>query len=85
MSIVVCCAKGRNRGLGVGLTRGLPNDKELFDPEEVAEYLGVKKSTVWRWCRSGYLRCLKIGKGWRIRRDALEDLLKQSKNSASFE
>jgi excisionase family DNA binding protein len=70
---------------GVGLTRGLPNDKELFDPEEVAEYLGVKKSTVWRWCRSGHLRCLKIGKGWRIRRDALEDLLKQSENSANFE
>jgi excisionase family DNA binding protein len=65
------------------LTSGFPIDKELFDSEEVAEYLGVERSTVQRWCRSGHLRDLKIGKGWRIRRDALEDFLKQRVNTAN--
>ena len=67
------------------LTSGFPNDKELFDSEEVAEYLGVERVTVQRWCRSGHLRGLKIGKGWRIRRDALEDFLKQSENITNSE
>jgi excisionase family DNA binding protein len=65
------------------LTSRLPNDKELIDSEEVAEYLGVKQSTVQRWCHSGHLRGLKIGKAWRIRRDALKDFLEQSENTAN--
>jgi excisionase family DNA binding protein len=67
------------------LRRGFPNDKDLFDSEEVAEYLGVEQTTVQRWCRSGHLRCVKIGRDWRIRRDALEDFLKQSEDTASWE
>ena len=65
------------------LTSEVPIEKELVDSEEVAEYLGVERSTVQRWCRSGHLRGLKIGKEWRIRRDALEDFLKQSENTAN--
>ena len=64
---------------------GLPNEKELFNTQEVAEYLGVERSTVQRWCHSGHLRCLKIGKEWRIHREALENLLNQSENSANLE
>jgi excisionase family DNA binding protein len=40
--------------------------------------IGVKESTVYRWCTEGKLPCLKIGKNWRIRRGVLEDFLKQS-------
>ena len=65
------------------LTSGLPIEKELLDSEEVAEYLGVERTTVQRWCRSGHLRALKIGKDWRIRRDALEDFRKESENTAN--
>ena len=65
------------------LTSGLPNEKELLESEEVAEYLGVERSTVQRWCSSGHLRGLKIGRGWRIRRDVPEDFLKQSENTAN--
>ncbi len=54
------------------------SDKDLLGVEEVAEYLGVGKVTVWRWCREGRLRCLKVGKLWRVRREALEDLLNRS-------
>src|ERR671910_455103 len=38
----------------------------------------VKETTVYKWCKEGKLPCLKVGKHWRIRREALEDLLRQS-------
>ncbi len=60
---------------------GVPNEKALFDADEVARYLGVERSTVQRWCRSGYLKAIKIGKSWRIHRDELEDLLKRSETT----
>ena len=46
--------------------------------EDVAELIGVKESTVYRWCSEGKLPCLKIGNHWRIRRGVLEDFLKES-------
>ena len=58
----------------------LPNEP-LLSAEEVAGHLGVKRSTVWRWCREGRVPCLKIGKHWRVRREDLEDLLKEAESS----
>jgi excisionase family DNA binding protein len=54
---------------------------ELLGAEDVALLIGVKETTVWRWCREGNLPCLKVGKHWRIRREALEDFLKQRERS----
>ena len=51
---------------------------ELLAVAEVAELIGVKQTTVYRWCSEGKLPCLKIGKHWRIRREVLEDFLKES-------
>ena len=53
-------------------------EKELLGAEDVAELIGVKETTVYRWCKEGKLRCLKVGKHWRVRREALEDFLKRS-------
>src|ERR671938_1503418 len=55
-----------------------PLEKELLSAEDVAGLIGVKETTVWRWCKEGKLPCLKVGKHWRIRRGVLEDFLKQS-------
>src|SRR5215212_3550443 len=57
---------------------------ELFSAEDVAALMGVKESTVWRWCREGRLPCLKVGKLWRLRREALEDFLKQRERSTTL-
>jgi excisionase family DNA binding protein len=54
---------------------------ELLSAEDVAELVGIKESTVWHWCREGRLPCLKVGKHWRVRREALEDFLEQSERS----
>src|SRR4028118_2275132 len=51
---------------------------ELLGAEEVAGLVGVKETTIYKWCKEGRLPCLKVGKRWRIRREALEDLLKKS-------
>jgi excisionase family DNA binding protein len=52
-------------------------ETELLAAADVAGMLGVKESTVYRWCSEGKLPCLKIGYHWRIRRGVLEDFLKQ--------
>ena len=58
--------------------------KELLGVAEVAEYLGVGTVTVYRWCREGRLPCLKVGRSWRIRREALEDFLRRGERPATL-
>ncbi len=73
-------------GKGLGLVTS-PEDGqgiELLGAEEVARLLGVKESTIWRWCREGRLPCLKVGKHWRMRRGALEDLLREKERSTTL-
>ena len=40
--------------------------------------------TVYRWCKEGRLRCIKLGKHWRIRRGALEECLRQHERPATL-
>ena len=59
-------------------------EKGLLSAEDVAQLMGVKETTVWRWCREGNLPCLKVGKHWRVRPEALEDFLRQSERSSTL-
>jgi excisionase family DNA binding protein len=59
-------------------------EKRLLSAEDVAQLMGVKETTVWRWCREGNLPCLKVGKHWRVRPEALEDFLRQSERSTTL-
>jgi len=67
-----------------GGTVARSTEKELLGAEDVAALMGVKETTVWRWCREGNLPCLKVGKHWRIRHEALEDFLKQAERSTTL-
>ena len=60
------------------------SEKELLGAEDVAGVIGVKETTVWRWCREGRLPCLKVGKHWRVRREVLEDFLKRSERPTTL-
>jgi excisionase family DNA binding protein len=53
-------------------------ETQLLAAADVASMIGVKETTVYRWCKEGKLPCPKIGKHWRIRREVLEDFLSQS-------
>lgn len=66
--------------MGAGAGRG----GELLGVAEVADYLGVGTVTVYRWCREGRLPCLKVGKSWRIRQEALEDFLSRGERPATL-
>src|SRR5512133_2142448 len=63
---------------------GRPLEKELLSAEDVAALMGVKETTVWRWCREGRLPCLKVGKHWRVRRVALAGFLEQRERSTTL-
>src|ERR687896_893722 len=64
--------------------KGRSRETELLAATDVAELIGVKETTVYRWCKEGKLPCLKVGKHWRIRREALEDFLKRSESSRTL-
>jgi len=57
---------------------------QLLRTEEVAEYLGVGPVTVYRWCREGSLPCVKIGRRWRVHREALEEFVRRSERSETL-
>src|ERR687890_2644750 len=59
-------------------------EKDLLSVEDVARYFGVGQMTVYRWCKEGRLRCIKLSKQWRIRREALEDFLSQHERSTTL-
>ncbi len=59
-------------------------EKGLLSAEDVAQLMGVKESTVWRWCREGNLPCLKVGKHWRVRQGALEAFLRRGERSTTL-
>jgi excisionase family DNA binding protein len=59
-------------------------NKDLLSAEDVAGYLGVGPVTVYRWCREGRLPCLKVGKHWRLRREALENFLRRSERPSTL-
>jgi excisionase family DNA binding protein len=67
-----------------GGTVARTTEKELLSAEDVAELMGIKETTVWRWCREGRLPCLKIGKHWRVRRQSLENFLEQSERPGTL-
>jgi excisionase family DNA binding protein len=69
-----------NDGDGTGRT----HKTELLGAEDVAGMLGVKETTVYKWCKQGKLPCLKVGKYWRVRREALEDFLKGSERPVTL-
>ncbi|CAA9460303.1 MAG: Exodeoxyribonuclease V gamma chain [uncultured Rubrobacteraceae bacterium] len=56
----------------------------LLGAEEVGRLVGVKETTVYRWCKEGRLPCLKVGKHWRIRREDLEHFLKRSEHPVTL-
>ncbi|MDQ3285274.1 MAG: helix-turn-helix domain-containing protein [Actinomycetota bacterium] len=58
--------------------KGTAQEEELLGAADVAAMIRVKETTVYRWCKEGKMPCLKVGKHWRIRREALEDFLNKS-------
>jgi len=55
-------------------------DSNYYTPQELAEHLGVKLSTIYNWSHIGLLPTTKIGKFIRFRKKAIDEwLLKREK------
>src|SRR5215216_4419560 len=65
-------------------SKNTARETQLLAVADVAGMIGVKESTVYRWCSEGKLPCLKIGYHWRIRRRVLEDFLRESERSTTL-
>ena len=47
----------------------------MLTPEEVAASLRVSAETIRRWCRTGEIPAIRIGRLWRIKQTTLDALL----------
>jgi excisionase family DNA binding protein len=57
-------------------------DSEFLTAEEVAEYLRLPLSTVYKLVQDKRLPGFKVGKHWRFRKEAFQDWIKQKENSS---
>jgi len=53
---------------------------EILTVREVAEYLKLSRTTVWRWCNEGKIQAFKVGRGWRIHRSEVERIVGRNLN-----
>ena len=51
----------------------------LLGVEELAEYLGLKKQTIYNWLNEGKIAGFKIGKVWRFKKEDIDNWLKECK------
>jgi excisionase family DNA binding protein len=52
---------------------------QMLTVTEVADYLRVSETTIWRWCSTGRLPAFRVGRGWRVQRSELEQHIKAQK------
>ncbi len=52
-------------------------DRDLMDVDELAEYLGLRKQTIYNWLHKRKISGIKIGKVWRFERDEIKNWLKE--------
>lgn len=57
-------------------------DSEFLTAEEVAEYLRLPLSTVYKLVQDKRLPGFKVGKHWRFRREAFQEWIKQKENNS---
>jgi excisionase family DNA binding protein len=57
-------------------------DREILTPEQVADYLQVRKDTVYRYIRDGRLHAVRLGRSYRVTRENLELFLLAHSTSA---
>lgn len=49
----------------------------LLTVDELAEYLGLKKQTIYNWLHKGKISGIKIGKVWRFEKEEIDKWLRE--------
>ncbi|MDD5129338.1 MAG: helix-turn-helix domain-containing protein [Candidatus Omnitrophota bacterium] len=53
----------------------------LIDIDELAEYLKLKKQTIYNWLNQGKISGMKVGGVWRFDRDDIDNWLRSKKRT----
>ena len=56
----------------------MPSGNVVFTVEEVAAYLKIPKSTVYKLAQTGKIPCQKVGRHWRFSKEAIDHWLEES-------
>lgn len=69
--------------LPVMLKRGedMAKDIEVYTLKEIEELLQVTRRTIYNWIKSGKLKAFRIGKEWRVTKEALEEFTQTGTDS----
>ncbi len=57
------------------------NNSRLMSIDELADYLGLRKQTIYNWLHKNKISGIKIGKVWRFDRRDIENWLKECRRS----
>lgn len=52
--------------------------------QEIAQYLGISKETVYRWLDKGKIPAHKIGKQWKFKTDQIDQWVTEGKASSDL-
>jgi len=51
----------------------------LLTLDELAEYLGLRRQTIYNWLHKGKIRGIKIGKVWRFEKEDIDNWINECK------
>ena len=57
------------------------NSERWIGVEEVAEYLGVRPSTIRDWIKKGTIPANKIGKQWKFKKSELDEWIRSGRSA----
>ena len=57
--------------------RALPDPTQDMTVAEAADYLGMSRTTLWRWCAEGKVGCDRRGKKFYVKASAVQALKKE--------
>ena len=55
----------------------MAKDIEVYTLKEIEDLLHVTRRTLYNWINKGQLKAFRIGKEWRVTKDALEDFIEK--------
>lgn len=58
----------------------MAKDIEVYTLKEIEELLQVTRRTIYNWIKDGKLKAFKVGKGWRVSKEALEEFTRTGTN-----
>ena len=62
-----------------------PNAAAVLTIDELAEYLRIPKSTLYKLAQEGKIPAQKVGRHWRFRKEAIDRWLEQSRAASEAE